>query len=899
MAQTNVTVNSFNRGLLSSLGGARTDLERLPLSASVYNNAVPRILGSTALRVGWGYTGATHSNNTAIHIPFIYSFSDQAILEFTDSVMRVKIDETPITRQTLSTTVADGDMGAATGWTDADESGATSGVSGGYMTLLGTGYNAAIRRQQVTVAAGDQNKEHALRIVVTIGPIYLKVGSSSGGEEYIAELELGTGTHSIAFTPTGDFHIELAGRRQYTAKIDSCTVEDSGIMAFPSPYTVDNLPYLRWDQSADVIYIDCKDVSPRKVIRTLGKNNTRSWSLEVYEPEDGPFLAPHTGRVKLTPSALTGDITLTASRAFFTSGNVGSIFRLTSVGQNVSVTATGAGQWSSEIRVTGTGSQRAFTVTRASLGGTGTTATLQRSVGDTSSWIEVTTYTTDASGTYTDGLDNQIVYYRIGVDTGDYSSGSPVLSLAYSSGGTTGEVRITAYSSATSVSAIVLDNLGATTETEIWSEGAWSTRRGFPTAAALYEGRIFHGGLGKIWGSVSDTFESFDSGVTGDSAPITRTLPGQVEIVSWLLAGRRLLIGTESAEFVLKSSLNDEVITQTNVNVKQVSSRGAKNIPAALVDTTGVYVTRAGDELNELDYSVDVDDFRPDDLSRLVPEFLEEGIIRVAVQRHPDTRIHCILDDGTAAILIFDKVEDVKAWVTVSTDGGIIEDAFVLPGASEDRVYYSVKRTINGSVVRYLEKWALESECQGGTTNKMADSFVSFTGVSTTTITGLDHLEGEEVIVWADGVDLSPHDDDWVQTTYTVASGQITTTTAVNSAIIGLPYKAQWKSTRLAYGAAETALTQYKKVDHLGLIAQNMHKNALRYGADFTDMDPLPLMEDGAEVAANTVHAEYDSESIEFDGIWDTDSRVCLEMYAPRPCTLLALVIGMTTNEKR
>lgn len=898
MSKLNVAINSFNRGLISSLGGARTDLERLPLSAAIYNNIIPRILGSTATRVGLGYTGATYLNNTAIHIPFIYSFTDKAILEFTDSVMRIKISDSVITRESLSTTVTSGDMSSATGWTDADESGATSGVSGGYMTLLGTGYNAAIRRQQVTVAAGDQNKEHGLRIVVTIGPVYLKIGSSSGGEEYIAETALGTGTHSIAFTPTGDFHIELAGRKLYTAKVDSCTVEDAGALTIPTPYSADYLTLMRWDQSADVIYIDCDGISPRKVIRTFGKNNTRSWSIEVYEPEDGPFLTPNTSTVKLTPSALTGDITLTASRSFFKSTNVGSLFKLTSVGQNVSVTATGAGQWSSEIRVTGVGAnQRSFTITRASLGGTGTTATLQRSVGDTSSWVDVTTYTTDASASYNDGLDNQIVYYRIGVDTGDYSSGSPVLSLSYASGGLTGICRVTAYSSATSVSAIVLDNMGATTETEVWSESSWSDRRGFPTAVVLYEGRLFHGGVGKLWGSVSDDYESFDSTVTGDSATISRTLPGQIEKVCWLLSGRRLLIGTESAEFVAKSSINDEVLTQSNINIKQVSSRGAKNIPAAILDTTGIYVTRSGDELTELDYSVDVDDFRPDDLSRLIPEFLSAGITRIAVQRHPDTRIHCVLADGTAAILIFDKTEEVKAWVTIDTDGDF-EDVFALPETSEDRVYYCVKRTINGSTVRYLEKFALESECQGGTTNKMADSFVTFTGVSATTITGLSHLEGEEVIVWADGVDLSPHDDDWVQTTYTVSSGQITVATGVNSAVIGLPYKGRWKSTRLAYGAEMVALTQPKKVDHLGIISQNMHLQALRYGQDFTDMDALPDIEEGTTVAANTVHSEYDNESFEFDGYWDTDARVCIETYAPRPCTLLALVIGMVTNEK-
>jgi hypothetical protein len=54
------------------------------------------------------------------------------------------------------------------------------------------------------------------------------------------------------------------------------------------------------------------------------------------------------------------------------------------------------------------------------------------------------------------------------------------------------------------------------------------------------------------------------------------------------------------------------------------------------------------------------------------------------------------------------------------------------------------------SHVRYYERWALESECVGGTLNKQADAFVSGTGAGAT-ITGLNHLEGETVVVWVDG----------------------------------------------------------------------------------------------------------------------------------------------------
>jgi len=47
--------------------------------------------------------------------------------------------------------------------------------------------------------------------------------------------------------------------------------------------------------------------------------------------------------------------------------------------------------------------------------------------------------------------------------------------------------------------------------------------------------------------------------------------------------------------------------------------------------------------------------------------------------------------------------------------------------STEDQVYYVVNRTINGATVRYLEKWAKETDCRGGTLNKQADAFIIFT----------------------------------------------------------------------------------------------------------------------------------------------------------------------------
>lgn len=224
MSQANVPLLAFNRGYISKLALARVDIKRTALSAEVQDNWMPRVLGSASLRPGWGYIGESNDSAAAFHIPFIFATDDTAILEMTDEAMRVyDDDDSIITRPSVSTTVTNGDFSSGTGWTDADETGATSTITGGELVLTGTDYAAAIRRREVTVS-GDENTEHALRIIVTKGYVTFLCGSSSGDDDYISRTTLGVGEHSLAFTPTGNFWVQFEGLPQYTCKVNSIQV---------------------------------------------------------------------------------------------------------------------------------------------------------------------------------------------------------------------------------------------------------------------------------------------------------------------------------------------------------------------------------------------------------------------------------------------------------------------------------------------------------------------------------------------------------------------------------------------------------------------------------------------------------------------------------------------------
>lgn len=948
MAEASPAILAFNRGLLSPLAQARADLKRHAMSAEVQTNFMPRVLGSAMFRPGTEYIGGIRGNLPEKMLPFVFSTTDVALLEATNATLRVWLPEasgepdTVLYRVAVASTITNGTFfGSLTGWTNADQAGAVSSWNAGdVMALIGTGFNAAIEYQQVTVAAGDIGKEHALRIVVPIvgTRVVLNVGTSAGDGTYAMNLTLEEGNHSIAFTPAGNFFVQFSNALQMPTYISLVAIEAAGAVEITAPWTTPMLPLLRHDQSGDVVYIAADGMRQVKVQRwgQAGFTGSRSFSVVFYAPLDGPFLLENTGPTTITPSGVAGAITLTASLPLFQQGHVGALFRLASVGQFASVDAAGPNQWSGAIQATGLVSGTSRDIGIQVAGTFVGTVVLQRSVGAIGAWEDVPGETFNAPtvpGTgYSDGLDNQIIFYRIGIGAA-YTSGTAncLIGIALN-GSITGIVRVTAVTNSLSASAFVqtlpgdtgvLHGLGNTDATDAWWEGMWSNVQGFPTSVVLdNDGRLVWFGRNRIAGSVVDAYESYDDTVVGDSGPIIRTIgSGPVDVINWALALDRLVFGAQAAEKSCAPSSLTGPLTPTDFNMKNAGTQGSAAMAAVKVDHNGIFVQRSGCRVYQMSYKPNYfgQDYSEDDLTNFVPDLAVAelgiplsvpGIAGIVAQRQPDTRIHAWFNDGTVRVLVYDPTEDEHAWIKVETPGagGLVVDAVVLPGqggasagAAEDLVYYVVKRTIGGSTVRRLERWAHEAECWGGTVTKCADCGVSFSYTVPTLflLAVAPHLVGQEVVVWADGVDQGGPFLVDSGGTVTLPAGAGADGTGVMQGYLGLAYEARFKSTKLAYAAQMgSPLTQKKRIARVGVVLANAHAQGLQYGRSFDNMLDLPLTYKGAPVSADFVYAAYDDEGQPLNGDWDTDSRLCLRAASPRPVTLLAAVMTMETRER-
>ena len=859
--------NKFNRGEIDPRAMNREDVDKVNASCALMNNFLPIRLGPMMYRPGTRYIG-TVADPTRL-IPFVAATDDTAIIGITDNDIKVFVDDSPVTRDASNLTITNETFDSnITGWIDDSGAGATTAwVSGGFASLLGTGTTSSKLYQTTANSGSYLGMPHAVRIVILEAPVLVKIGEGGADSNDIFEGVLGVGVHSLLIIPIASQPtITLTNSRDYRSLVSEVSVEPAGIMTLPTFNLIGDLNTIRYAQSADVLFCATNDSKQFKIERR-GKF---SWSIVDYRQDDGPFCLINNTDITLTAAALNGNTTLAASDSLFSADSVGDIYRLTSAGQNVSASITAEDTGTNSIRVTGITGSRDISVSRS--GSWVATVTLQRSTDD-ATWQDVESYTGNGVKTYNDGLDNQILYYRLHVKTGDYTSGSVNLDLQYSAGSIDGECRVTVYTSPTSVSVQVLKSFGSTDATRDWKSGEWSVADGYPTSVALYEGRLWWAGRNKIWSSVSDEFESINVDLEGDSAAIRRTIGfGPVDQVEWLAPSSRLIMGVASDEISVRSSSFGEVLSPTNTNLKSGSTQGVAPNEPAKVDDSIIFVQRAGTKILSSNYTVDTDTHRATDLTILNPDICSAGVRQIAAARQPETRIYVVLNDGEMRVYLREPSEDVQSWSRI-TMNGTVEDVVTLPAPNEDYVYLLVNRF----GARYLERFSLIRDA----IEEHFDSALVLVSPGST-ISGLDHLEGQVVGVWADGVDRG---------TYTVSGGSIAVPGAYTNVVVGLPYVADFRSNKVGGYMATTVQGQRKRIHDIHLSMLNYWPGSLSHGPNFDTLEQLPDMEDGTNVDPDSLVVDYDETPIEFNGENEVDPRICLR--ATAPCTILSMTYGV------
>jgi len=661
-----------------------------------------------------------------------------------------------------------------------------------------------------------------------------------------------------------------------------------------TPYLTADLFDLKYEQSADVLYI----VHPEYETRKLSRNSETDWSLTAFDAQAGPFKSQNTTVTKtIASSATTGTVTLTAvGHSPFVSGTTaghlpsgtgatsmsqtGALFKFShpfgepdfvgtftaandyldcgTIFKDGGWNITTEGNWRGTVLV-----QRNYTI-GAAWNATGWETVYTCKSGTASG---AGTEKNFASATRTEDdedADYQVIYT---VDWG----GEVEIFFETDQTEVIGVVEITAVTSPTVATGTVIRTLGSTDATYKWSEGSWSNYRGWPQTVAFFEDRLVFGGNTSqpdtVWGSVTGDYENMLAGAEDSDAVVFTLTSRKVNAIEWIIGKDKILIGTSGAEWTLAGS-SDEPLTPSNVKAEQHSTYGSANLQATLANESVLFFQRGAERMRELAYNWESDSYVAPDMTIIAKDITGDGITNTAYQQIPDAILWCVKENGDIATFSYERKEKVTAWSKMITDGDF-ESVAIIDGSAEDEVWVSVQRDINSNTTaRYIEYFSARDFGDDIDDAYFVDSGITYDSTAITSLTGLDHLEGETVSILGDGaIDTSA-----------AVSGGIVAVVEAETIQAGLPYTVQVKTMPLSWLGGPTIHGRQKRISEV--ITSWYLSGDFSVGKDATKLQTYSL--DGMTTS---------EDRITFPPGWDRYGQVFMYQLSPEPLTILGVML--------
>lgn len=474
-----------------------------------------------------------------------------------------------------------------------------------------------------------------------------------------------------------------------------------------------------------------------------------------------------------------------------------------------------------------------------------------------------------------------------------------------------GYVRITAFTSSTSVSATVVGTLHTPlAATTLWRFGAWSNTTGWPSCVTFFQERLVFANTSNqpqtVWMSCSGDYENFmPSGVPGSTYPtadstvnddnaITYTIASnKVNAIRWLDATSNLVIGTAGAEWIAKQASTADPLSPTNIQVLQQTTYGSDAVPVRRIGTATLFVQRSGRKIRELQYNFDVDAYIAKDVSILSEHLFTENNYTVdnTFQAEPDSIYWIAMESGRLLGMTYLKEQEVVGFHQHEFGGvfnggiAVCESVACIPniGATADSLYVIIKRTINGTTKRYIEV-ITDAFTPTSPLDKndmwFVDSGLKYSGAATTTISGLTHLIGQTVTVVANGANRSP--------AVVNGSGQITLSRSATNVVVGLPYTSTIQTLPLE-GGGQAGTAQGKQARISSVTLRLLNSLGFQAGESETNLDRKEFRQAGDPMDSSPPLYTGDK-SISLNQSYTTDRSFWIVQDLPYPLTVLSIM---------
>lgn len=384
---------------------------------------------------------------------------------------------------------------------------------------------------------------------------------------------------------------------------------------------------------------------------------------------------------------------------------------------------------------------------------------------------------------------------------------------------------------------------------------------------------------------------------TGTDSNMTYHLPLQdTDRISFAVAARDLnqiqhivplqqLIALTSAAEWRVSPLNSDAITPSSISVRPQSYIGASKVQPEIINTNLLYAAARGGHVRELSYDYTAGGYITGDISIRAPHlFAEDNVVTdMALTKSPDPILWCVRQDGVLLGLSYVPEQKIGAWFTYRTDGRF-ESAAVVQEGLNDYLYVVVERSVNGESKRFIERQAVRDDdnrsfcyldCAGHYHSSQA----------TTTLSGLDWLEGRTVTAVADGV---------VVTGLKVEGGKLTLPVAAKEIWAGLPYTSQIKTLPVTMQVSDGSMAR-GRIKAVNRVALRLYRTSgLEVGPD--EEHVVPVKPRTIENYGKPPELRSGETEVTPLGHWQDDGTVVIRQTEPLPFTLIChstdVVIG-------
>ncbi len=421
----------------------------------------------------------------------------------------------------------------------------------------------------------------------------------------------------------------------------------------------------------------------------------------------------------------------------------------------------------------------------------------------------------------------------------------------------------------------------------------------YPRCSAIIEQRLSFAGTHNnpqgVWMSQSANYENFgkSSPAKASDAVTFRIRAKRSDEVRALLELKGLMLLTSGSEWIIHGGSQSDAITPSAIKRDNQGHRGAARVQPVVVGETVLFAQNRGGVVRDFSYQITADGFTGRDLTILARHLFEDRTIKAwAFQQAPYSIVWAVLDNGSLVSLTYQREHEVWAWThhkSGPNDEAKFEDVACVAEGEEDAVYFIVRRTVNGVAKRYIER--LHSRKFTDVEDAFfVDCGLTYSGSAATVMSGLGHLEGQQVVALANGN---------VVRNLTVTGGSVTLPNPTTKAHIGLPVVAALQTLDLDLGQVNglgTVQGRSKSVSEVTLRVQDTR--GIFLGPKDGGRDDQDIMVEYKQRAGEAWNEaiRLHTGDIRITPMWDWSDggNLWIKQFDPLPMTILAVMPDVT-----